>query len=211
MKGLAVVIALLSPPAIAQMNIAAHLGLSGPVPGLAKSSQSSFLDRYWSEGIDVSLDGEYRLSDKVWVACCAQYTYYRWDNFKYSGAWIPEWRIRSSSGQDSKIYRAALEMRLLASRKFLVFDANLYLITGVGYAIENIGRIRAIIDDMNGPGFILDVGYPNRSYWNHSLGIGVRANIFGSIAMDLTAKYFTDYSERFYTAYTGGIAYAIGR
>jgi hypothetical protein len=211
MKRLIFAFILFSSSMMAQINVVVHTGLDIISPSLAKSYQSTFLDNYWSNGINASFAVEYGLTRNIWIAPYFDYTYFRWDNYNYSGPMIPEEHIRSAQGENSHIYRLMLEARFLASREFIIINAELYFTTGLGYTIEKIGRIQTIIDDMNGPSFVQESGLPNRSYWIHSVGVGTRANIVGPISLDITAKYFTDYSERFYASYNIGIAYSIGQ
>ncbi len=197
---------------IAQINLVAHTGLSVPFSSLVNSIQPAFLDSYWSNGINTSFDFEYCITKNIWLAPCIEREFYRWNNFNYYGPLPTEDYIGSAQGENSNVYRAMLEAKILASHKFITFNAELYFTIGLGYTIEKIGRIKAnIIDFINGPsyGHIWNISYPNRSYWNNSLGVGTRTIIFGPIALDINAKYFTDYAERFYVSYNVGIAYSI--
>jgi hypothetical protein len=188
-----------------------HTGLDIPSATIGRSIQTTSLANYWSSGIDLCIGTENALSSNIWLVPSFQYVRYTWNNYNYQGTMPTEIGIVSAKGENSEIYRISLEGRFIGSHKFIVFNAQLYFTTGLAYSIERIGSIRVTYDDLNGPNFTHQVTYPNREYWNHTLGIGTRANVVGPFDLDISAKYFTDYKDGFYTCYNFGVAYSLSQ
>jgi hypothetical protein len=208
MRHQVIIFLLFTSSALSQVNLLVHTGLDIPSADASKANQTMFLAEYWSSGIKSSLGAEYALSPNIWIATSLQYVHFEWDHYNYRGPMIPEIRIVSAHGDNSEIYRATLEARFIASYKFIVCYTQLYFTTGLAYAIENIGKIRVMFNDMNGQSFTREISYPNRSYLNHTLGIGTCTNIAGPFCLDISAKYFTDYDRSLYTSYNVGIVYS---
>jgi len=102
-----------------------------------------------------------------------------------------------------------LDARLLASRKFVGLNTELYFTIGFGYTIQHSGKIHAIFGFGGVPAFERDLGDVTSSYWVHSLGIATRTSISEPFSLDVSVKYVTDYTNNFTVAVSAGIAYAI--
>ena len=192
----------------AQTEIWVSVGRTGPSSSFYSIDKSAFLDLYWAKGVSVAGGLHFALTNSLWLSPEINYAYFRWDNFNFYGVMIPEQTIRSASGNNSNIYRFMLNARLYArSSSFIRF----YILTGIGYTIEKIGKIQALVEDMNGPSFIWDIQYRGRSYPTHSLGLGFRLEVIDPMSIDVTARYFTDYSKRFHTSVNLGLIYSFSR
>ena len=201
------VIALFPCFVLAQTEAWMSVGQTGP-GSFYSYDQSAFLDLYWAKGISIASGLHFGITKSIWLSPEIDYAYYRWDNFNFHGVMIPEQTIRSASGENSNIYRVMINARFYArSSSFIRF----YVLTGLGYTIEKIGKIRALIEDMNGPSFIWEVQYRGRSYLTHTLGAGFRLDVIEPVSVDFTAKYFTDYSKRFHTSINIGLIYSFNR
>lgn len=195
--------------ALGQINLVARTGFDVPVDKIFDDNGFP-LARYWSTGIGASLSAEYAITPRCWIVPSFQYAHYRWDNYNYGGPMIPEDYVVSASGDNSEVYRFLVEGRFLASRQFIAFHSQLYFTTGLAYTIENIGVIHTVTGNtFDHLVFLQTINYPNRDYWSHTVGIGIRTDIAGPIAFDLSAKYLTDYTRTFYTCYAIGVAYSL--
>ena len=205
MKTLIILLVFFSASLSAQTEAWIHVGLGSPAADFPYD-KSQFLNLYWKNGLNFGAGVQVAATRRLWIAPSIEYTYYRWDNFNFRGPMIPELSIRSANGHNSHLYRFLIEVRYYAQTASIL---QLFVTTGAGYTIEKIGAIQATVDDMNNGAFTWNVQYPGRSYFTHNLGIGLRLNVIAPLAVDLTAKYFSDYSQRFHTSINAGLLCAI--
>jgi len=85
----------------------------------------------------------------------------------------------------------------------------MYISTGLGYIIENIGGITTKYSDLNGPDITYSgVGQAKR-YFVHTVGIGLQCSIISNYGIDIRALYFSDYSTHFQIAIVLGVIYSL--
>ena len=193
---------------LAQTEAWLSVGRTGPSSSFYAIDKSTFLAFSWARGITIAGGMSFALTPSISISPEFNYGYFRWDNFNYRGAWIPEYSLRSSTGEDSHIYRVLVNARLSVRSSN---PLRIFVLTGVGYTIEKIGKIQAIVDDMNGPSFLWEVQYKGESFLTHSLGTGLRFDVIDPIAIDFSAKYFTEYTKRFHTSVNAGLIYTFNR
>ena len=163
------------------------------------SMDQDVLNTYWHNGINFSIDGEYFISRKISINSIIEYGYYKFDNYIETGAHIPEISLVSATGKDSKAIRIFTNIRFYINSS-KIFQG--FIETGIGYVSENIGTITAIYDDMNSGQFKSELNYQGKHNFVHSFGIGCRIKLNQYLAIDVSASYYSVYTN-FLNAKTG--------
>lgn len=209
MKQILTALFLFSSSSTAQLSLTIHAGMDGPSPSIVNSADSPFLQNSWSNGISATLGADYCVAHDISIAPYVAYAYYPWYQY-HRGATIPEAPpVLSAHGDGSQIYRAVVEGKLLTSRRFAGLNADFYFTTGLGYAIEDFGKILVVEGFGGGPTVERNVEYPAKTYWIHTLGVATRADVGSHLSLDISAKYLTDYSQNMYLSFNVGIAYIV--
>ena len=157
----------------------------------------------WRAGPVISAFVDVHVTESMAISPSIEFGQHPFNQYVFHGAMIPEIRIIDSRGFDSRIYRIAIEGKLLSSTPQFF---RLQLVSGLTYIYEDLGDIFVTYQDMNFPGEV-ERKRPNnsKSFFAHSLGIGVRSLISESIGLGFTAKYVSNYSDRFQTTLTAGV------
>ena len=169
------------------------------------NEQENILERCWRNGVSIGAAYEKTLSKNIIIASSIESAYYKWDNFNYGGVSIPEISLKSANGEDSRVWRFFLEVKLMPTSK----DAPVYLSTGVGYINEIIGSITARYSDMNGPEFTRTQSRYTDNYFVHTLGIGMKWFFISDFGMDIRTLYYSNYSNRFQLAMLLAFSYSL--
>jgi hypothetical protein len=194
---------LLAAQAWAQTNLSVFYALNPRTEVL--NNQENILNKYWRNGISLGAGYETSISTNISIASTIETAYYKWDNFDYRGPMIPEIRLKSAQGEDSRIWRLFLEGKFKSPSRVV----PMYVSTGLGYIIENIGGITTTYSDMNGPDITYIGVSQTKKYFVHTVGIGLQCPIISNYGIDIRALYFSDYSTHFQTAIVFGIIYSI--
>jgi hypothetical protein len=187
----------------AQSNLAVFCAWNPPTEPF--NNQANILNQYWRNGVSLGAGYETAISTNISLATTIETAYYRWDNFNYQGATFPEISLKSAQGEDSRVWRFFLEGKFKSpSRKI-----PMYLSTGVGYIVEDIGGITTTYSNLNGPDITYLGSDQIKRYFVHTFGIGLQCPIIFNYGIDIRALYFSDYSSHFQEAIVFGIVYSL--
>jgi hypothetical protein len=140
------------------------------------------------------------------ISASLEYDYYPFSGYPASDITIPEYTLKSSSGEATRIFRASIEGKL---RPPSVGRFSLYFVSGVSYNIEHIGELSYIEGTLEGPNNQLV--YPSQSnyYWAHTFGLGFQYSFSEHYGIDFTAKYYSNYTTRFHKLAALGLFYEL--
>lgn len=160
----------------------------------------------WKSATSGSVGIDYFAIKSVAISASAEFDNYPFDTYRFDGASIPEIWVKSSTGDASQIYRAALEGKffLPSSSRF-----SLYFVTGASYITEHIGQITLRMGNLNGPDYTVVVPSQSNNYWMHTFGLGFRYFVSDKIGIDVTGKWYSNYSTRLHKSLNFGIDYVL--
>ncbi len=160
----------------------------------------------WKSAISVLIGIDYFLRKSVAISSNVEYDFYPYDTYRFYGATIPEISVKSSTGDASQIYRVSFEGKFFASSHT---PFSLCFVTGASYTVERIGQVRLAMAYLNVPdGEVVFANHFNY-YWMHSVGIGSRYFISDELGIDLTGKWYSDYSTLFHVSLNIGLIYVL--
>ena len=207
MKSIVTLILILPFLASAQPRIGIYSGVNFPSVSsfFVEHGQNEELGDYWYPAINLGVDLEIPLMDWLEISPLFEYNHYLFDQY-YPITVGPPPFLKQSSGQVSRIYRLMLEARLVDQS---AGGDRLYLVTGLGYIVENIGHVTLTWGDDNTPDYTSEVIIQGKSYWAHSMGVGYQIVLSQSLGIDICAKYYSNYTDRFDVSANLGIAYTL--
>ena len=172
------------------------------------SNKRDYLSSYWHKGININVNGEYFLSNKVSLNGIFEYGYYKFDHYSFDEIHIPETGLVSAYGKDSKAIRVFGNIRFY-SNPANIFRA--YITTGLGYISENIGTITATFDDLNFGQSTTEIKYQGKHNFVHIFGIGARIKIIQNLGIDVFGSYYSDYTNFLNTKIDIGLVYLLNK
>ena len=190
----------------AQSYFLVYSGINSPSAVLPNES-SGFLNFNWDKGINLGVSIYFKITNNIYFSPNFEYNYYKYDSFNEPLITIPEVNLKAAEGEDSHIYRISLETRYITPKQV---KPQLYLLTGFGYVFEDIGNIRLHWESMFDPDceFETERKYNGKNYLVHTLGIGLKISVYRKIALNIEAKYFTNYKDRFQNSLNIGLLYS---
>jgi len=196
-------------PAMGQTDVALSGAVNFPSSTFDYSRPAWLLAGFWDPGVSVGASIETHLSRVITLVPSLEYASYPWRNGT-TPAWDPQiYNVPTGPGAASRMYRFFADVR------FYVFSKErfgIFLSTGAGYVIEKLGSYSL------GPRWVLytasdyvdgRVQHPVVYYWAHDMGVGTHFFLAGNIGLDFTAKYFSNYTDRFHTSLSLGVFYRI--
>jgi hypothetical protein len=181
---------ILTTPIYSQRSI----GISGGTDLFSNnlSNKRDYLGSYWHNGININVNGEYFISNKVSLNGTFEYGYYRFDHYSFDEIHFPETSLVTANGKDSKAIRVFGNIRSYtdSSKMFQAF-----ITTGLGYISEDIGTITATFNDLNFGQSTTELKYEGRHNFVHILGIGARIKFLQDLAIDVSGSYYSDYTN----------------
>ena len=189
----------------AQTLLEFYGGINSRTSTLSLDSPNTYAQS-WKSAISGSFGIDYFLAKSLAISSNVEYNYYPFDSYQFDGPHIPEVWITSSSGEATQIYRISLDGKLFAKSSGRL---NIYFVTGAGYTLEQIGQIRLTGSNLNGPNTYSTISNQTNYYWVHNLGAGVRYFISPNIGIDVTGKWYSNYSTRFHESLLLGIVYQL--
>ncbi len=188
----------------AQTRIGAYLGANFPSASEPFTTGDVLAD-YWHPAINVGAYSEFSVLSWLEVSPLIEYNHYIFDKYQNT---TQVYSVKESSGEASRVLRIMIETRLV---DHAVNGDRAYLVTGVGYVAEKIGDVNVRWGPESGSESSSSFQFPDRSYWVHSLGIGYQFDVAEVIALDLCAKYYSNYKDRFAISTNVGVVYSLHR
>jgi len=183
-------------------------GMNFPSGTFSHSAPAWPLPAFWNPGFSVGASLETHLSRIVSVVPSFEYAHYPW-RLETAVEWDPViYNAPYGPGTPSRMYRFNLDARLYVFSKERF---GIFLSTGAGYVIEKIGSydlspwyvaLSSVLIDRH-------VQYPLAYYWAHEMGVGAHFFLSGNVGLDFTAKYLSNYTDRFHTSLSLGVFYRV--
>ena len=160
----------------------------------------------WHNGMSVGLHLDHHVWNALSFSASVEYNFYRFNNYVFRGATIPEIRPVGSKGEDSHILRFALEGKLTTLGPEIL---RVQLVTGAVLINENLGDVSVTFEDMNSGTFVVQYFTKSKSYLAHSAGLGIQSFFSKRFGIEFLARYYSDYSERFDSSIIAGFVYRL--
>jgi hypothetical protein len=196
---------ILSSPVGAQTRLLVYSGSSSGLANFSIKDNTDYLQHYWNTAINVGVGVEYMLSKDIAVSPRFEISDFSFDRyFPFIG--IPEEHMKRSTGEATRVYRVFVDAKLMPLN---ISRTHLYVSTGTGYVVEDVGRIEAMFGDTNGPDFSRTIAYRGKSFWAHSAGIGLRMDILKKLGLDVSGDFYSNYLDRFWVSWRAGFVYTV--
>ena len=204
MKTLVVALLILPIFAPAQSKLTVYTGANFPSTSVPQTFDD-VLGEYWHPAFNVGVSFESPLAEWIAISPLVEYNHYSFNQFHEI---IAPPMAKQSSGQASQVLRLLFEIKLFDRAS----NGNrVYVVTGLGYNIEKLGRIDVLWEGDGGPEYYSVLPFTGKDYWAHSLGIGYQFAIMNPLAIDLCAKYYSNYKDRFDISTNLGVVFAVGQ
>jgi hypothetical protein len=192
-------------PLSAQTVITVQGGSNFRTEPLSLEQNTSLIDPWKSSttaiaAVDIILKRTFALSAGL------EYDNYPFGSYPAHDITIPEYKLISSSGDATKIYRASIEGKL---RLPPIGHFSLYFDSGVSYITEDIGKLNYTYSELDGPDHEIIHSSQLNNYWAHTLGVGFQYSFSEHYGIVLTTKYFSNYSTHFQTLVAFGLFYIL--
>ena len=174
--------------------------------GIFSLEEHSSLVESWKSATSASMGVDVFLTKSVAISSSIEYDSYPFDTYRYYGVSVPEVWVKASSGDASEMFRISFEGRLVFPSHTKLFA---YVVTGVSYTTERVGQIRLTFANLNGPDFEDVIPSHSKNYWTHTFGLGFRYFLLDGFGVDLTGKWYSDYSTRFHRSINFGFVYVL--
>ena len=79
----------------------------------------------------------------------------------------------------------------------------------MSYITEHIGQVKLTMGNLNGPDYAIIAPSRTENYWMHTFGLGSRYFISDKIGIDLTGKWYSNYSTRLHKSLNFGVVYIL--
>jgi hypothetical protein len=192
-------------PSYSQVTLSVFAGVSPSTNIL--DNESDFFSSYCNPGFATGLSSELYVSPTIAICPSIEFANYAYDEkTSYIVTTIPERRVKSTSADNSHLWRFLVEISQLTNPEKTI---RLHLSTGVGYVLERPGLITATFEDMNGPSFTETFKHDARKYFVHALTLGAQWALLPALALDLRAQLLSNYSDRMSTIVALGVVYTV--
>ena len=150
--------------------------------------------------IDIILNKPFAVSANL------EYDNYPFDGYPAHDITIPEYTLKSSSGDATRIYRASIEGKLLLPS---IGHFTLSFVSGISFITEDIGKLSFTEGELNGPDHEIVHASQSNNYWAHTLGVEFQYSLSEHYGVELTTKHFSNYSTHFQTLAAFGLFYEL--
>ena len=188
---------------LAQPTIEVFTGLYYPST-TDKELGNSFLEKFWKPSVSAGVCTHIQFTNWLNLKPCLSYDYYLYNSY-YQDTGFEE-RFVASSGEGSHIFRIIAELQLIdqSAHKF-----KPYFETGGGYIVESIGSIHGTWEYLGRPEHSGNIFGVSNKYFAYSVGIGGIIFLSTDFNLDLSAKYFSNSTDRFYYLFGLSVDYKI--
>jgi hypothetical protein len=189
---------------LSQPTIEVLGGIHIPV-GLHKDLLYNFLEDYWKPSLNLGVRTNIPLANIVNLSPSVSYNYYLFNKYYHQGASIEE-EFVASSGESSEVFRMILELQLIGPSVHLLRP---YIEIGGGYIYEKVGTIHGRMEYLGSVEYPKDIGGSNENYFAYTIGLGSLVSLSTDFYIDISAKYYSNTTDRSYILYSLGISYKI--
>ena len=84
-----------------------------------------------------------------------------------------------------------------------------YVDIGGGYIYEKVGTIHGRMEYLGSVEYPKDIGGSNENYFAYTIGLGSIVSLSTDFYLDISAKYYSNTTDRSYILYSLGIFYKI--
>lgn len=198
MKSLLFAIFLIPLVVSAQPRIGLYSGANFPAASNPFTT-NDMLAELWYPAINLGAYYELPLLNWIEVSPLVEYDHYIFDQYR---GFVSPPQMKQSTGNVSRTLRLMLEFRLL--------DADrAYLVTGFGYVAEKLGLVNVQWVPGSSEQSSTTFQFQGKDYWVHSLGMGYQFHVSESVAIDLCAKYYSNYRDRFAISTNAGVVFSL--
>jgi len=196
---------ILSSPVGAQTRLLVYSGSSSGLANFSIKDDTEYLQDYWNTAINVGAGVEHMLSKDIALSPRVEVSQFSFDRY-FRSFGIPEEYLERSTGEATRVYRVFVDAKLIPHT---VSRTHLYLSTGVGYVVEDVGGIEAVFGRTDGSEFSRTIVYRGESFWAHSAGIGLRMDTFKKLGLDVSGDFYSNYQDRSWVNWKVGLVYTV--
>jgi hypothetical protein len=188
---------------LAQPTIEVFTGLYYPSTTEQETGNSS-LEKFWKPSINIGVCTHFQLANWVNLKPYLSYDYYLYSSY-YQNTGFEE-RFVASSGEGSHIFRMMVALQIInQSAKRL----KPYFEVGSGYIIESMGYIHGRWEYLGRTESLGNLGGNQNKYFAYSVGIGGIIYLLTDLNLDISARYYSNTTDRFYYLFGLNVAYNI--
>jgi hypothetical protein len=190
--------------ALSQPTIEVLAGMHYPV-GFPKVSGINTFEDYWKPSLNFGVRANIQLTKSINFSPSMFYNHYLYHGYYYDGPHFEEVFV-ASSGESSDVFRIMVELQLIAHSANLVRP---YFEIGSGYVVEKQGIIHGKMEYLGRFEYSKDIDGLNVNYFVYNIGVGGIVSLSNDFCLDVSAKYHSNTTDRFYLLYNLSIAYKI--
>ena len=190
--------------ALSQPTIEVLAGIHYPV-GYNKDSGINTFEDYWNPSLNVGVRANIQLAKSINLSPSMFYNHYLYHGYYYDGPHFEEVFI-ASSGERSDVFRIMAELQLIDHSVHVVRP---YIEIGSGYVIEKQGIIHGKMEYLGSFEYSKDIGGLHTNYFVYNIGVGSLVTLTNIFYLDVSVKYYSNTTDRFYLLYNLSIAYKI--
>ena len=190
--------------ALSQPTIEVLAGIHYPV-GYNKDSGINTFEDYWNPSLNVGVRANIQLAKSINFSPSMFYNHYLYHGYYYDGHHFEEVFV-ASSGESSDVFRIMAELQLIDHSAHLVRP---YIEIGSGYVVEKQGIIHGKMEYLGSFEYSKDIGSLHTNYFVYNIGVGAMVSLSSDFCLDISAKYYSNITDRFYLLYNLSIAYKI--
>jgi len=187
--------------ALSQSTIEVLAGMHYPV-GFPKVSGINTFEDYWKPSLNIGVRAKIQLTKLINISPSVFYNHYFYHGYYYYGPSFEEVFV-ASSGESSDIFRFMAELQLIDQSAYLVRP---YFEIGSGYVVEKQGIIHGKMENLGSFEYLKDIGGLNNNYFVYNIGVGGIVALSNDFCLDVSAKYYSNTTDRFYLLYNLSIA-----
>ena len=190
--------------AFSQQTIAVFTGLYYPAT-TEQYSTLNYLEKYYKPSINAGVYTSFQLTNWLNLSPSFSYNYYFYHSYYEDGYSTGE-RFVALSGEGSQILRTMVAAQLIDHSDD---KARPYVEVGGGHIVESIGKINGYWDYLGHIESSPESKGITNKYFAYSVGAGVGFYLTSDFDLDVSAKYFSNRTERFYYLFGFSVAYKI--
>jgi hypothetical protein len=188
--------------AFSQPTIEVLAGMHYPV-GLSKDYWwFNFLEDYWKPSINVGVRANIQIANSINLSPSVFYNHYLFNRYYDQGPGYEEVFV-ASSGESSEVFRFMIELQIMNQSDHLLRP---YFAIGSGYVSEKIGTIHGWMQWLGNPEYSKGIGGSNSNYFTYTIGFGGIVVLSNDFSLDISAKYYSNTTDRSYILYSLGIS-----
>ena len=187
-----------------QINIDLSVGKISSSTNTFLKNNIDYLALYWEKGFALNIQTEYFLIPSLAVSPSVEFATYKFYDYFFPGAHIPEDYVRDATGQNSNQWNLFLALKFFPPTKTIV---QFVFITGIGFSIESLGVINATFGNLNGIEKNMDFKLKRDNKILHLVGLSLRFKLLSNLSININGSYYSNYNDRFYPTIKAGIIY----